>query len=137
MRRTLAVAAALAALAALTVPAEAQRLDAAVDCEPTGNHLEYHCEINLFEAQSSAPVEDAEFVVKAEMPSMPMAHNVPPATARALDEPGLYEAMFELEMTGEWALRLEISAPRRDIVVITRQFGTTEAGADHGHDSDH
>lgn len=134
MRRIVTVA---AALAALTMPAEAQRLDAAADCEPTDNHLEYHCQITLFEAQSSAPVEDAEFVVKPEMPSMPMAHNVPPAAARALDEPGLYEAMFELEMMGEWALRLEISEPRRDIVVITRQFGATEAGTDHGHGSDH
>ncbi|HUE46570.1 MAG TPA: FixH family protein [Aestuariivirgaceae bacterium] len=125
------------AMPAMTVPAEAQRLDAAVACDPTGNHLEYRCEINLFEAQSSEPVEDAEFVVRADMPSMPMTHNVPPASVRALDAPGLYEAVFELEMHGEWALRLEISAPRRDIVVVTQEFGAAEHGEDHGEDHGH
>jgi hypothetical protein len=125
------------AMPALTVPAEAQRLDAAVVCDPTGNRLEYRCEINLFESQSSEPVEDAEFVVRADMPSMPMAHNVPPAPARALDAPGLYEAVFELEMYGEWALRLEISEPRRDIVVVTQEFGAAEHGDDHGEDHGH
>lgn len=120
-------------LLGMTATAQAQRMDASVACNPTGNNLEYRCEISLFEAQSNDPVEGAEFVVRADMPAMPMAHNVPPVQARALDEPGRYEAVLELEMYGVWALRLDIAAPRRDIVVVTKDFDDGDDEHDHDH----
>ena len=71
----LAIAAALALAAA---PAAALRLDADVDCKPTKHDLVYDCRIALKEAKSGKPVSGAEFSVGADMPSMPMAHNVGP-----------------------------------------------------------
>jgi hypothetical protein len=37
-------------------------------------------------------------------------------------EPGLYRARIELEMTGEWALQLRLSAPFRDQMVSRQRF---------------
>ncbi len=125
---------------AITTTAHAQRMDAQIDCTPTGEAFDHHCMIHLMEVPDEVPVEDAEFVVRADMPSMPMAHNVPPAPAAPGDGPGVYEAMLELEMLGEWALRLDIAAPRRDVVVVVKDFGDHEEGDhgnEHGHDHDH
>jgi hypothetical protein len=125
---------------AVTTTAHAQRMDAEIDCTPTGEAYDHHCVIHLMEVPDEVPVEGAEFVVRAEMPSMPMAHNVPPAPAAASDGPGIYEVMLELEMLGAWALRLDITAPRRDVVVVVKDFGDPgdePDDHDHGHDNDH
>ena len=85
-------------------------------------------------------MEDAKIVVGADMPSMPMAHNVRPVTATATGEPGVYRARIELEMYGEWALSLEVSGPTRDKLIHKMHFGAAEgepaaegmAHGDHG-----
>jgi len=41
-----------------------------------------------------------------------------------LAEAGRYHVPLVLEMLREWALKLEFSAPRRDVVVIKVQFPT-------------
>jgi hypothetical protein len=78
------------------------------------------------------------------MPSMPMAHSVPPARAVPGDGAGVYEVMLEFEMHGVWALRLDIAAPRRDVVVVVvdlmddghERGHTNEHGHGHGHGHD-
>jgi len=41
-----------------------------------------------------------------------------------LADAGRYHVAMVLDMLGEWALKLEFSAPQRDIVVIKVQFPT-------------
>ena len=108
---------AAAALLAVAAPAEAQRLAADVDCRPTKHDLVYDCRIALKDAKSGQPVSGAELSVGADMPSMPMAHNVKPVKAKPGAAPGEYEARVELEMFGEWALRLDVRGPVRDVIV--------------------
>ena len=114
----------LAAIAFLAVaaPAAAQRLAADVDCKPTRHDLVYDCRIALKEAKSGKPVSGAEISVGADMPSMPMAHNVKPVKAKPGAAPGEYEARIELEMFGEWALRLDVRGPVRDVIVKKLDF---------------
>jgi hypothetical protein len=103
-------------------PAAAQRLAADVDCKPTKHDLVYDCRIALKEAKTGKPVSGAEVSVGADMPSMPMAHNVKPVRAKPGAAPGEYEARIELEMFGEWALRLNVRGPARDVIVKKLDF---------------
>jgi hypothetical protein len=108
---------ALLCLAAAALPAAAQRLDAEVDCKPTKHDLDYDCRFLLTEAKTGKPVSGAELAVGADMPSMPMAHNVKPVKAAPGAAPGEYTARIELEMFGEWALKLDVRKPMRDRIV--------------------
>jgi hypothetical protein len=47
---------------------------------------------------------------------------VKPVNATPGDAPGTYRFTIELEMHGEWALRIEISGPRRDVIVAKLDF---------------
>jgi hypothetical protein len=104
-------------LAGAALPAAAQRLDAAVDCRATKHDFVYDCRFVLTEAKSGKPVSGAEVSVGADMPSMPMAHNVRPVKAKPGKAPGEYLARIELEMAGEWALKLNVRGPVRDVIV--------------------
>ena len=110
------------ALARAAAPAAAQRLAADVDCKPTKHDLVYDCRIALKEAKSGQPVSGAEVSVGADMPSMPMAHNVKPVKAKPGAAPGEYDARIELEMYGEWALKLNVRGPARDVIVKKLDF---------------
>ena len=112
----------------------AERAKAEVECAPTGKKLVYACSIALTGRKSGAPLEGAKLVVGADMPSMPLAHNVRPVTATPGDKPGMYTATIELEMHGEWALRLDVSGPTRDRLFHKMRFGAAKRGKmDHGH----
>ena len=100
------------------------RLDAEVKCVATKHDLVYDCRILLRERGSGKPVSGAELTVGADMPSMPMAHNVKPVQAKAGSAPGEYTARIELEMLGEWALQLDVRKPVRDRIV--RKFDARE-----------
>jgi hypothetical protein len=113
MKRTIA----LLLLGAAALPAHAQRLDAEVDCRPTKQDLVYDCRFVLKEAKTGKRVEGAELAVGADMPSMPMAHNAKPVRAVPGVAPGEYTARIELEMFGEWALKLDVRKPVRDRIV--------------------
>ncbi|HSD54970.1 MAG TPA: FixH family protein [Burkholderiales bacterium] len=93
------------------------RLDAEVKCVETQHDLVYDCRILLRERGSGKPVSGAELTVGADMPSMPMAHNLKPVQAKAGSAPGEYTARIELEMFGVWALRLDVRKPVRDRIV--------------------
>ena len=56
------------------------------------------------------------------MPSMPMAHTVKPVKAAPGKNPGEYLARLDLDMRGEWTLKIRISGPVRDQVVKTLRF---------------
>ena len=82
----------------------------------TGKRLEREALISVTNAQGQ-PVSDASIEVKVDMPSMPMMHAVPKATATPAGQPGQYKAKFTLEMAGEWAAQIEVTKPVRTKVV--------------------
>jgi hypothetical protein len=131
------------ALAALALPAVAQRLSADLDCKPTKQAFVYDCRIALKEVGSGKPVSGVEVLVGADMPSMPMAHNVRPAKAAPTDRPGQYAARVELEMHGEWAVKLRVGGPVRDQLILHYEFDEKGArpairSAGHGgHGANH
>ena len=108
---------ALMLLVAAPTAALGQRLDAEIDCQPTKHDLVYDCRFVLKEVKSGRLVSGALLSIGADMPSMPMAHNVKPVKAKPGAAPGEYEARIELEMFGEWALRLDVRGPVRDVIV--------------------
>ena len=109
---------------ALLVPlaAAAERVGVAIDCRPTKHDLVYDCRILLKDVKSGKPLTGAEVSVGADMPSMPMVHNVRAVKAKPGAAPGEYVARIELEMHGEWALKLDVRGPVRDVVVRKIDF---------------
>ncbi len=91
------------------------RAKADVNCKPDG--LQLDCTIKLTDAATGAPLPGVTVTVSADMPSMPMVHNVRPAKAAAGAAPGSYQAKIELEMSGDWALRIDLAGPVRDRVI--------------------
>ena len=68
---------------------------AEVSCAATAKPLEYDCTIKLSDARSGAALTGVEVTVGADMPSMPMAHNVKPVKAMPGSEPGTYRAQHQ------------------------------------------
>jgi hypothetical protein len=118
----LALLATTAAAALPTVAAAAERAKADVACQPGAKTLQYDCTIRLTDARTGAPLTKLKVTVGADMPAMPMAHNVRPATAVPLEEPGSYRALIELEMHGDWALQINLTGAIRDRVIKTMRF---------------
>ena len=122
--------------ALLASPALAgERAAADIVCETTAEALVYACTIAVTGRKTAEPVVSEALSVKADMPSMPMAHNLPPASAMPVEgKPGRYMAVLELEMHGEWALAIEVdgktaetAARIRDKVIVKQQFGPGHA----------
>jgi len=105
----------------MAAAAGAQRIRADMTCASTGTDFVYDCLIRLTPATPGVQV-----TVGADMPSMPMAHNVKPVKARPGKLPGEYRATLDLEMTGEWAVKLRLSGAVRDMLVLHHVF--TESG---------
>ena len=104
----------------LSPPVLAQRAQADLSCAFTGTDFVYDCRIFL--QRGGKPLAGARVTVGADMPSMPMAHNVVPVKAKPGPRPGEYEARLDLEMTGEWAVKLRLSGPVRDLLVLHYEF---------------
>ena len=102
------------------LPAFAQRVRAELACTLTRTDFIYDCTIRL--ARDGQPLPGAAITVGADMPSMPMAHNVKPVNAVPGEQPGEYRARLELEMSGQWAVKLRLSGPVRDQIIVKRNF---------------
>lgn len=103
------------------------RAKADVACRPAAATLQYDCIITLTNARTNEPLTGVTLTVGADMPSMPMMHNVRPVRATPGAEPGIYQARLALEMHGDWALQLNLSGPARDRVVTTLRFDPDRA----------
>jgi hypothetical protein len=114
-------------------PAQAQRIEASMHCMPTGTDFVYDCMIKL--TRGGAPLPGAQITVGADMPSMPMAHSVKPVNAKAGGTAGEYHARLRLEMHGEWAVKLRLSSPVRDQLIVHYHFDDRSANPKHspGH----
>jgi len=120
-------------LVLISVPAEAaERVKAHVKCEKTDIKFEYDCQIMLMGKKSGKPIEGAEFETSADMPSMAMAHNVKPVMAIPGKKPGTYHVRIQLEMYGEWALKIDLKEPMRDRLIHKMHFGG-EGSSSHDH----
>jgi len=100
----------------------AQRAQAEMRCDHTGTDFIYDCTFQVL--RGGKPVSGLSITVGADMPSMPMAHNVKPVKARAGNAPGEYQAQLDLDMPGEWAVKLRLSGPVRDVIVLRYTFRT-------------
>jgi YtkA-like len=121
MRRAM-VLSAMAVLLAAGEGAAQTRAAAEVSCRPAAAKLQYDCTIKLIDRRSKAPLAGAAVSVGADMPSMPMAHNVRPAKAMPTAEPGAYQVRIALEMHGDWALRIDVAGPLRDRLIVPLRF---------------
>jgi len=108
----------------------AERARAEVECMASDQQLIYDCMIMLTGRKSGAALEGVEFTVKTTMPSMPMAHNRKPVKAWPTGKPGLYHATIELEMHGEWILKMDVSSPARDTIIHKMHFGAAGGESD-------
>ncbi|MGQ0650893.1 MAG: FixH family protein, partial [Betaproteobacteria bacterium] len=93
----------------------------------------YDCTVRL--SERGKPLSGAQFSIGADMPSMPMAHNVRPVRAVPGSVPGEYRARLDLEMAGEWAVKLRLSVPLRDQLILHYDFdghGARPAGRHAG-----
>ncbi|MCP4790463.1 MAG: hypothetical protein GY881_09550 [Gammaproteobacteria bacterium] len=89
---------------------QADMITTKTTCIAHAQELNYMCKVNL--SRHSHPVTDAILSVSADMPSMPMAHNIKPVMAMPVaDTAGQYMFVIELEMTGQWRLIYNIASP--------------------------
>lgn len=123
MQRHVAGAVLAMSLALPTSAPAADRAKVAVSCQATSEKLAYDCLLDLKNARTGVALEGADITLAADMPSMPMAHTVRPVAATAAGSAGQYKARVQLEMLGDWALRLTIKSPLRDQVVEVLSFG--------------
>lgn len=126
----------LLALLLFPLASHAQKVRGELECKFTGTDFVYDCTIRL--AHGAKPLDGARISIGADMPSMPMAHNPKPVVAKPGKAPGEYEARLDLDMIGEWAIKLRLSGPVRDQLVLHYQFDERGArpvkpGAKRGH----
>jgi hypothetical protein len=108
----------------ISAPVLAQRTEAGLKCNYSGKDFVYDCVIRL--SRGGEPLSGAQVSVGADMPSMPMAHSIKPVKARPGKKPGEYEARLDLEMPGEWTVKLRLAGPVRDLLIVHYNF--TESG---------
>lgn len=120
---------------AATIVFAGERPSVDVKCKATDDDFVYHCMFKVVGRKSKEPMEGVDFSVSADMPSMPMAHNIPPFKPQPVDgKPGMYHGNLELEMMGEWALKMEFKAPARDILIEKFTFSESDEKMDHSTD---
>jgi hypothetical protein len=103
------------------------RAKADISCRPA-EELQYDCVIKLANFRTGEPLSGVTLMVGADMPSMAGAHTVRPAKATEEQDKGTYRVRIELEMHGDWALRLDISGAVRDRVVKLLRFEGDRVG---------
>ena len=107
-----------------------------VECKGTEEKLVYNCIISLTDQKTQKKILGAKFMVGADMPSMPGAHNVRPVMANPIGL-GIYSARLNLDMYGEWVLKMDFTKPRRDRIVKKMIFGGKGHEMSHDHNIKH
>jgi hypothetical protein len=93
---------------------------ATLDCKRASEDLVYDCRLRL--TRGGEPIKDVEVSVTADMPSMPMAHNLRPVKAQPASAPGEFIVKLTLEMHGEWAVKVRLTGAVKDVLVLTYEF---------------
>ena len=122
----------LLALVPAIALAAGERPTVKVQCKPTDEKLVFHCTFEVMGKKSHEPIEGAAFKVNADMSTMPLAHNVRPIRPEPVaGTPGRYEGKIEVEMLGEWTIKMTFDEPVRDIVIEKVTFGDEATAMDH------
>ncbi len=109
-------------------PVHAQAVKSKTECKPTDTRLTFSCTVMLM--RDGKPLTGADIMIKADMPSMPLAHNVKPVPANAARHlAGRYDFEIELEMFGEWRFVYDLAKPFRDRLGEKIMF--SPGGPDH------
>ena len=124
MKPTLGWALVFCAALAAAGAAAAPRPQVDLQCEAFGMGPQLECTVRL--RASGAPLVGAQVTLGASMPSMPMAHTVKPAAAAPTGQPGEYRGRLELQMTGVWAVQVDVAGPLRDRVVRSLRIDDCE-----------
>lgn len=103
----------------------AQTPKADLQCKATGTDFVFDCTIRL--SRGGKPLEGVQVTMGADMPSMPMAHNVKPVKAKPAQTPGEYKAKLDLEMLGVWAVKLRLAGPVKDQLILHYEFDSKGA----------
>ena len=103
-----------------------QSMEIVFKADRTGKDLERELILILKNKVDGRPVLDAKLEIDVDMPSMPMMHKIPKATAKPSDVPGEYRARVKLEMAGEWAAHITVNSPSR--LRTVRKFYVSEGG---------
>jgi len=90
------------------------------NCEKTDVRLQYNCLVEIKKGKDL--VNNAEVMVGADMPSMPMAHNVKPVKVDKSIKEGEYKFVIQLEMQGEWKFIYNFTKPERDKIFEKLDF---------------
>ena len=107
------------------IAAAAGRPAVDLQCVSFGTGPQLECTVRLRGADGQ-PLADAAVTLGATMPSMPMAHRVKAAAATATGRPGEYRGRLELEMSGAWAVQVDIAGPVRERVARTLRIDECE-----------
>ncbi|GAC1538826.1 MAG: hypothetical protein NVS2B4_18800 [Ramlibacter sp.] len=107
----------IAAAATTTLAADGPRAAADLDCVVAGAGPLLDCTVRL--SRGGAPLQGANVTLGAAMPSMPMAHHVPPIAAAATGRPGEYRGLLLLAMGGTWTVQVDLAAGARERIVRT------------------
>ncbi len=114
-----------ALVAAVPLAGHAARPAVDLQCVAFGMGPQLECTVRLRSADGQ-PLVGADVTLGATMPSMPMAHQVKPASAAPTGTPGEYRGRLGLEMTGAWAVQVDVAGPLRDRVARTLQVDQCE-----------
>ena len=112
------------------------KMMAEVGCKSTEEKLVYDCMITLRHSKTGKKIPKAVFKVSADMPSMAGAHNVKPVMAHSIGM-DKYNVRLNLEMYGEWVLKMDFTKPKRDRIVKKMIFGEKGHEMSHDHDKNH
>ena len=92
-----------------------------MQCKSAGKDLIFDCVLRL--ASGDEPLEGA-VTVSAEMPAMPGEHSSKPVKARKGDGPGEYRVRLDLDMPGEWDVKVRAAGK-----VLVLHYLFSERGA--------
>ena len=123
MKSLVLLSALLSMLWACPFAASAQGTRPKIDlrCEAVATGPTLDCVVGV-SGRDGKPLDGASVTIGATMPSMPMAHNVAPVRAAATGKPGEYRGSIELEMSGVWAMQIDLVAGAlRDRAVVRLQ----------------
>lgn len=107
-------------------------------CNSTDNTLTYQCSV-VFKNKGKILTHLEDIMVKADMPSMPMAHNIPPVKLEAdTQNKGTFHFDIKLDMYGNWLFVYDITKPQRDryqekILFVDEKMNSSHKGS-HYHD---
>ena len=82
--------------------------------------MQYNCLVEIKKGKDL--INNAEVMVGADMPSMPMAHNVKPVRVDKSIKEGEYKFVIQLEMLGEWKFIYNFTKPERDKIFEKLDF---------------